>query len=139
MAREKEENQNSATVSDKIIGSSPISIEVGSECDDKKNDDMKPTGIDYDCEPEVNVKPSRPSFVPLQNPRPSFSLFAMEDQDINEDLAMMTKKGQGSTLDQVAARKSSSLEQEEVRECHSNFLDYMGKLGMLMKRSTIVD
>ena len=85
------------------------------------------------------MRPSRPSFVPLQNPRPSFSLFAMEDQDINEDLAMMAKKGQGSTLEHVAARKSNSVEQEEVRECHSNFLDYMGKLGMLMKRSTIVD
>jgi hypothetical protein len=28
---------------------------------------------------------------------------------------------------------------EEARECHSSFMEYVGKLGTLMKKSTIVD
>ena len=74
--------------------------------------------------------------------RPSFSLFAAEEnQDINEDLAMLSKKRQLENLEVLSNCKKMSLasNDEDVKECQSSFMDYLGKLGTLMKKSTVVD
>ena len=77
--------------------------------DEKKDDDMKPTDTGYDCEPDMFSGPVRSSFMPLKT-RPSFSLFAAEEhQDVNEDLAMLSKKRQVENFDVLSFRKKVSL------------------------------
>ena len=78
--------------------------------DEKKNEDLKPTDIAYDCEPEINVLPTRPHLMPLHHPRPSFGLFAAEtkNEDIDEDLRMLNKKRQTTSLELIPGRKTMS-------------------------------
>ena len=103
--------------------------------DEKKEDDIKPTDTGYDCEPDMFSGPVRSSFMPLRT-RPSFSLFAAEEHhDINEDIAMLSKKRQMESIEVLPFCKKVSLasNDEDVKECHSSFMDYIGKLGSLMK------
>ena len=73
-----------------IMGSNEILTAKWQLDDDKKNEDLKPTDADYQDEP---VFPNRPSsFMPLKGGRSSLNLSSFDQEDLNEDLAFLSKR-----------------------------------------------
>ena len=99
----------------------------------KKDDDMIPTDANYQDEPKIEKKSS--NFVPISSSRPTFSIFGAEEanDDIDADLALLTKKTPVSNQDGILSQKKELSSQEaKWLDCQSSFLNYMGKIRGLM-------